>query len=138
MWEAQQETMTQHETMTLTACFRRPAAETPADLGKVTGERLSPWACVLMFSLAARMSPLRQAVRQAVHSPSFSSGRLSSVLSKATTTSHSTLPFLLNLALAPRTATSARNLLCPKCAMTRSQSNHCRLVNEEQDDHPSD
>ena len=53
MREAQQETMTQHETMTQTACFRRPAAETPADLGQVTGERLSLKACVLMFSLAA-------------------------------------------------------------------------------------
>ena len=62
MWEAQQETMTQHETMTQTACFRRPAAETPADLGQVTGERLSLRACVLMFSLAACMSSLRQAV----------------------------------------------------------------------------
>ena len=40
MREAQQETMTQHKTMTQTACFRRPAAETPADLGQVTGERL--------------------------------------------------------------------------------------------------
>ena len=28
-------------TMTQTACFRRPAAETPADLGQVTGERIS-------------------------------------------------------------------------------------------------
>ena len=62
MREAQHTTMTQQETMTQTACFRRPAAETPADLGQVTGERLSLRACVLMFSLAACMSSLRQAV----------------------------------------------------------------------------
>ena len=38
MREAQHETMTQQETMTQTTCFRRPAAETPADLGQITGE----------------------------------------------------------------------------------------------------
>ena len=52
MREAQQETMTQTFTVTYPkrrinkrdierpdSCFRRPAAETPADLGQVTGER---------------------------------------------------------------------------------------------------
>ena len=74
------------------------------------------------------------------HSSSFSSGKHSSVLRKATTTCHSTIPilFLAILAGDPRTATSARNLLCPKCARTLSQFSHCILVNEEQDAHPSD
>ena len=54
MWEAQQETMTQTFTVTYPkrrinkrdierpdSCFRRPAADTPQDLGQVTGERLT-------------------------------------------------------------------------------------------------